>query len=348
MLNRMFVTLLFVAGCGNISPGTDGGAHDLTADNPRNPNGAGPAAVDVGESVDVSAPGSYVLLGKSGISNVTGSSIVGGNLGLSPAAATFITGFALVADPSNVYSTSVSVVAPGKIFAADFASPTPSNLTTAVLAMQTAYTDADGRSPPDHLNLSSGALGGLTLAPGLYTFGSTVTIATDVTISGGANDVWIFQISNDLDLSTAKNVILAGGAQAKNVFWQVAGQVTIHAGAHFEGIILCQTAVTLQTKASLHGRAFAQTMIALDDNAVTAPYRARATIDDLGIRRIRGTSGCGRRSLCAGGRGRRRRGASPGARLRGGAGSLRSTPSRARRRPAGWESCGWRRFAPSC
>ncbi|MCA1665000.1 MAG: DUF3494 domain-containing protein [Myxococcales bacterium] len=192
-------------------------------------------------------------------------------MGLSPAAASFITGFALTADPSNVFSTSPSVVPPAKIYAADYATPTPTNLTTAVLDMQTAYTDAAGRSPSDHLNLSSGNLGGLTLAPGLYNWGSSVTIPSDVTIAGGANDVWIFQISNDLDLSSAKQVILSGGAQAKNIFWQIAGKVTIEANAHFEGVILCKTAVTLQTNASMTGRALAQTLIALDNNAVTAP-----------------------------------------------------------------------------
>lgn len=77
----------------------------------------------------------------------------------------------------------------------------------------------------------------MTLAPGLYTWGTNVNIASDVTVAGGANDVWIFQISNDLDLSSAKKVTLGGSAQAKNIFWQVAGKVTIEANAHFEGVI---------------------------------------------------------------------------------------------------------------
>jgi hypothetical protein len=255
-----------------------GGAHDLataspdlTPNNPPNPAGLGPAPVDVGSAGNLAAPGSYVLLAKTGITNVTGSAITGGEVGLSPAAASFITGFSMTADSSNVFSTSASVVAPAKIYAADYATPTPANLTSAIAAMQTAYTDAAGRTPPDHLNLSSGNLGGLTLAPGLYNWGSTVTIPSDVTLSGGANDVWIFQISNDVDLSSAKHIILSGGAQAKNVFWQVAGKITIEANAHFAGIILCQTAVTLQTSASLDGRVLAQTLIALDNNAVTAP-----------------------------------------------------------------------------
>ncbi len=285
---RFLLSLLLVSAC-STSPTSAhdlAGAHDLalTGGNPDlseqpdlepydppNPAGLGPAPVNLGSSTDLTAAAAYVILAKTEITNVTGSSITGGNLGLSPAAATFVTGFALMPDPSNVYSTSASVVAPAKIYAADYAVPTPTNLTTAVLAMQAAYTDAASRTSPDHLNLASGNLSGLTLAPGLYKWGSSVTIPGDVTLSGAANDVWIFQISDDVDLSAATSVLLAGGAQAKNVFWQVAGQVTIHATAHFEGIILSKTQVTLQTTASFHGRVFAQTMVALDNNAVTAP-----------------------------------------------------------------------------
>jgi hypothetical protein len=254
-----------------LDAGGDAMVGDGAPNNPPNPNGVGPAPVNLGSSTSLSAAGSYVLMAKTGITNVTGSSISGGNLGLSPAAATFITGFALSVDSTNTFATSASVVSPGKVFASDYTAPTPANLTSAVLAMQTAYTDAAGRTNPDFVNMGSGNLGGLTLAPGLYKWGTGVTVPTDVTLSGGANDVWIFQISNDVDVSAAKNVLLAGGAQARNVFWQVAGEVTIHATAHFEGIILSQTAITLQTTASMHGRALAQSLIALDNNAVTAP-----------------------------------------------------------------------------
>jgi hypothetical protein len=247
------------------------GAVDAHQNNPPNPLGRGPAPVDLGSTTSGSSVGSFVLLAKTAVTNVTGSAITGGMVGLSPAAASYITGFAMSADASNVFSTSPSVPTPGKIYASNYAVPTPTNLTTAVLAMQTAYTDAAGRTDPDFLNLYGGNLGGRTLAPGLYTFGSSVTIPTDVTIDGGAEDVWIFQIANDLDLSTAKNVILSGGAQAKHIYWQVAGRATIRASAHFEGIILSQISITLQTIASMHGRALSQSLIALDNNAVTAP-----------------------------------------------------------------------------
>lgn len=265
--------ILFVA-CGGGGNGSniDGGNTGPDAmNNPPNPSGLGPAPVVLGTDTDLAAAGSYVLLAKTGITNVTGSSITGGNLGLSPAAASFITGFALTADSTNVYSTSAVVVSPAKIYASNYAVPTPTNLTSAILSMQAAYTDAAGRTNPDFLNLGSGNLAGKTLVPGLYTWGTGVTVPDDVTIAGGANDVWIFQISQNLDVSTGKHVILSGGAQAKNIYWQVAGTVTLHATSQFEGIIMSKTGITLQTGATLHGRALAQTLVALDNNAVTAP-----------------------------------------------------------------------------
>jgi len=270
-------TMLLFAACGDNgsanAPGLDAStpSPDAAVHNPPNPAGLGPAPVELGSTTDNAAAGSFVLLAKTGITNVTGSSIVGGSLGLSPAAASFITGFALIADATNVFSTSVSVQAPSKVYASNYAVPSPSNLTVAVLAMQAAYSDAASRTNPDFLNLSSGNLGGLTLAPGLYRWGTGVTIPSDVTIAGAADDVWIFQISNDLDLSSAKRVTLSGGARASHIFWQVAGQVTLHATSHFEGVVLSKTGITLQTSASMTGRAYAQSLIALDDNAITAP-----------------------------------------------------------------------------
>ena len=222
----------------------------------------GPALVGLGTA------GNYVALAKTGISSVPTSAVTG-DIGLGPAAASFITGFSLVADATNVFSTSTQLV--GKAYAADYAVPTPTNLTTAVSNMEGAYTDAAGRVNPDHLELSSGNVGGLTLAPGLYKWTSTVTIPTDVTISGGANDTWIFQTTGDLSMSASKNVILSGGAQAKNIFWQVAGKATIGAGAHFEGVLLCKTDVALLTGASMKGRILAQTQIALQAASLTQP-----------------------------------------------------------------------------
>ncbi|MEX2231989.1 MAG: ice-binding family protein [Cyclobacteriaceae bacterium] len=218
------------------------------------------AAVNLGTS------GNYVILAKSAINNGSTSAITG-DMAISPAAMSYITGLALT--NATGYATSAQVT--GKVYAADMADPTPINLTTAVGDMITAYNDAAGRPSPDFSELATGNLGGKTLSPGLYKWTSTVTLPSDVVISGGANDVWIFQISGDLLTSSAVNVTLAGGAQAKNIFWQVAGQATFGTSSHFEGIILSKTGITFQTTASINGRALAQTAVVLDSNAITKP-----------------------------------------------------------------------------
>jgi hypothetical protein len=211
----------------------------------------------------------FAILAKSGISTVPASAITG-NLGLSPAAASFITGFSLTADSTNVFSTSTQVT--GRVFAADYASPTPSNLTTAVLDMQTAYTAAAGRAPGGgNTNLGAGNIGGLTIAPGVYNWTTSVTIPTDVTISGTATDVWIFQIAGNLTQSNATNVTLAGGALAKNIFWQVSGAMSVGTTAHFEGIALVQTAIAMGTNSTANGRLLAQTAVTLDQTTVVQP-----------------------------------------------------------------------------
>jgi hypothetical protein len=149
--------------------------------------------------------------------------------------------------------------------------PTSSNLTTAVENMITAYNDAAGRPSPDVLNLGAGNIGGKILTPGLYKWTSSVNAPANITISGSADDVWIFQISGDLAMSAATKVILQGGAKASNIFWQVAGKASFGGTSHFEGIILSKTGITFQTGASFNGRALAQTAVILDGNTVVQP-----------------------------------------------------------------------------
>ena len=220
----------------------------------------GPAPVLLG------AAGSYVVLAKSAIGNVPTSKVTG-NLGLSPAAASFITGFSLT--KAGTKWTAAQVI--GSVFAADNDPPTPINLTTAIGDMQTAYTDAASRPTPDALELGAGTIGGLTLVPGLYKWTSTVTIPADLTISGAANDVWIFQIAGDLTMAAAKKITLIGGAQAKNIFWQVTGNVDLGTTSHTEGVILGKAAIKMGTGASINGRLMAQTAVNLASCTVTMP-----------------------------------------------------------------------------
>jgi hypothetical protein len=224
--------------------------------------GLGPAPVNLRTA------GNYVILAETGITNVPGSAITG-NLGVSPIAASAITGFGLIYPAGSPFSLSAQVV--GKVYAADYGSPTPANLTQAVGDMETAYLDASGRLSPDYTELAVGDIGGLTLRPGLYKWSSTVTIPKDVTLNGGPNDVWIFQISGDVTESSAAKVILTGGALAKNVFWQVAGVVALGTTAHMEGVVLSKTAITLNTGASANGRLMAQTNVTLIMNTVVEP-----------------------------------------------------------------------------
>lgn len=216
--------------------------------------------------VNLGAAGNYVIVAKAAINN-NATSAVTGDLGLSPAATSYITGFSLT--NATGYATSAQVT--GKIYAADMAVPTPINMTTAVNNMVTAYNDAAGRPSPDFLELGTGNIGGKTLVPGLYKWSGNVTMPADVTIAGGPNDVWIFQISGNVTMSTAVKITLSGGAQPKNIFWQIAGQATLGTTSHFEGIILSKTGITFQTGASINGRALAQTAVILDGNAITKP-----------------------------------------------------------------------------
>ena len=211
--------------------------------------------------VNLGLSGEYAILSKTGVTNVYKSSVVG-DVGSSP-----ITGAAILVTCPEVVGTIFSVDAAGPACKVTDAS----RLTSSVLDMQAAYTDAAGRINPDFLNLGAGSIGGKTLTPGLYKFTTALLIPTDITISGGPNDVWIFQVDGTLTMSDAVRVTLAGGAQAKNIFWQTSGAVTLGTTSHFEGIILSQTGINLRTGATINGRLLAQTAVTLQMSEVTQP-----------------------------------------------------------------------------
>ncbi len=216
--------------------------------------------------VDLGNAGNFTILAKTGISAASAPpTFITGNMGISPAAASFITGFPLVADPSNQFDTAAGVN--GKIYAADFAAPTPALMTAAISDMQTAYTDAAGR-PADVTELGAGTIGGLTLVPGVYRWTTAVSIPTDLTLAGDANGVWIFQVGGTLELASATHIILSGGAQAKNIFWQVSGQAQLDANSVFNGSILDQTNIAMITGATMNGKALAQTAVTMQSNTV--------------------------------------------------------------------------------
>ncbi|MDZ7700833.1 MAG: ice-binding family protein [Halobacteriales archaeon] len=216
--------------------------------------------------MDLGAAGNYRILAKSGISTVPDSAVTG-HIGVSPIDSTAITGFSLTMHSSNEYATSDQVS--GRVYAADYAAPTPSKLTTAVEDMEAAYNDAAGRSNPDVTELGGGDISGLTLEPGLYKWGTGVDINDDVTLKGSSDDTWIFQIAGGLTMASDTSVVRSGGAAAKNIVWQVADRTALGTGAQFAGNVLTQTGVDVRTGASVNGRLYAQTDVTLEQATVT-------------------------------------------------------------------------------
>ena len=223
---------------------------------------AGPAPVHLGTAVG------FVALAKSGIDTIP-ASVITGDIGVSPIDSTALTGFSLTVDPSGEFATSDQLI--GRAYAADYIVPTPSKLTTAIRDLEGAYADAAGRAIPDFVELGAGDISGLTLTPGLYKWGTGVLISTDVTLDGGADDVWIFQIAGGITQAAGSRVLLSGGARPQNIFWQAFGGVTLDTDSHFEGIVLAQTHIALATGASLNGRVLSQTAITLDSSRLTEP-----------------------------------------------------------------------------
>jgi hypothetical protein len=270
-----WVLLAFASSCGGATTGAGTGAGGQagtggggTAGGTGGAGGAGGSGtILAGVPVNLGTAKNYVILAESGISTVPPSAVTG-NLGVSPAAATFITGFSLIADSTNAFATSSQVT--GKVYAADYTPPSPSALTTAIADMQLAFTDAAGRAP-GVTELGAGDIGGKNLTPGVYKWGTGLLIPTDLTLTGGATDVWIFQIAQNLTMSSGTKIVLAGGAQPKNIFWQVAGLVDLGTTSHIEGVVLTQTSVTLRTGASINGRLLAQTAVNLDGSSVVEP-----------------------------------------------------------------------------
>ena len=264
------LSILFLSSCTNDT------AEDVTANNSTVAKSASStsnlsevnetynikAKIGAQEAVNLGIAGNFAILSKTGITNVYKSAITG-DIGASP-----ITGAAIL-----VRCTEVT----GTIYTVDAAGPLPCSVTNAtkltagVGDMQTAYTDAAGRTNPDFLNLGAGNIGGKTLTPGLYKWTTALNIPTDITISGSSTDVFIFQVAGTLKLSSAVRMTLTGGVQAKNIFWVVSDAVTCGTSSHFEGNILGMTGINLQTEATINGRLLAQTAVTLQMNTVIKP-----------------------------------------------------------------------------
>ena len=205
------------------------------------------------QPVPLNSAGNFLVLAGSTVTNTGPTILTGGNLGLSPGSA--VTGF-----PPG------TLTPPAVMFVAD---PTSAQ---AQLDLTAAYNYAAGVQGAAVL---PGDMSGLTFTPGVYKTSSTIQLsAGNVTLDaqGNANAVFIFQVGSTLTTIGSTQVILAGGAQAKNIFWQVGSSATLGTNSVFRGTILALQAITLQTGATLQGRALARNAaVTLDSNTVTAP-----------------------------------------------------------------------------
>jgi hypothetical protein len=230
-----------------------------------------PTAVNLGTAAD------FAVFSNTGISN-TGTSSITGDIGTGPGVtSTAITGFAL-STPPTTFTTS-SLVS-GNVYAYDYNLPTPTKEQNASSSLTTAYNNAliPATTVLDAGSCVSGTcnLGGLTLAPGVYTFNGSgnVNITTNLTLSGSGSAVWIFQIPGNLNISSATSVILSGGAIPANIFWAVAGTTTLQTTSTFEGNILAgpgASTIAMQNGAILQGRALGQTNVSLIGNTIVSP-----------------------------------------------------------------------------
>jgi hypothetical protein len=226
--------------------------------------------------VNLGVAGNFVILTTTGITNVP-TSTIDGTIGSSPITAAAMNTVLCSEVTGSIYGVDAAYTGDGidvTCFVPGTTGGIPNTdkifVDTAVLNMGTAYTDAAGRAA-GVTELGAGDISGMTLAAGVYKWGTGVVINSDVTLNGSATDVWIFQIAQGITQASATSVNLTGGALAKNVFWQAFGVVALDTTAHMEGVILSSTAITLNTGATVTGRLLAGTAVTLQQNTVSQP-----------------------------------------------------------------------------
>jgi hypothetical protein len=212
-------------------------------DDEPTPAGTNPAVIPVQttrmSTVTLGATSGLALLAGSGITS-TGATVITGDIGLSPGSS--IGGF-----PPGILNGTQHI---------------NDNISTqAKLDLTAAYDDLAGRTSTDIVTLS-GNIGGLTLTPGLYKSTSSLAVSSgDLTFDakGDATAVFIIQIASTLTTTSGRQVILAGGALASNIFWTVGTSATFGTTSVFKGTVLAMQSITFNTGATLDGRAFART-----------------------------------------------------------------------------------------
>jgi hypothetical protein len=222
--------------------------------------------------VDLGLSGNFAIFAESGIST-TGVTLITGDIGVNPVTSTSITGFALTLPAGGAFSTSNLVV--GNVYAPDYAAPSPANMVTTSGDMHTAYTTANGLVVPAPTNeFMAGNLNGQTLTAGIWKWSSGVSITNGIVLDGGGDNcaTFIFQIAQDLTVANSAIITLQNGAQAKNIFWIVAGSgAVLGTQVDFSGNILCKTLISVNTGGKVTGRLLAQTAVTLNAATIVKP-----------------------------------------------------------------------------
>lgn len=248
---------VFLAGCGSSNNGSS------SSDNP---------IVGASTGVNLRTAEDFVILSKTGITNVPVSAITG-DIGASPITAAAMDNVTCAEITGTIFGSDATYTGSADVTCFKGNAPDNTLVANAILDMGTAYTQTAGRVSPDFTELHAGDISGQTLAPGLYKWGTNVLINTSVTLNGSPTDIWIFQISGDVIQASATSVFLTGGAVAKNVFWQVGGGagVSIDTDASFAGVVLAAKGIAVNTGATVNGRLLSQTAVTLDQNTITQP-----------------------------------------------------------------------------
>jgi hypothetical protein len=191
---------------------------------------AGPAPVNLGSAAH------FAVLAAATITS-TGGGIINGDVGLSPAGSQGIPPGQI---NGNIYNGG-PVAAQAQL-----------DLNTAIIAASPAQLT-------NGINVGA-ELGGQTLVAGVYQSpsGAYGISSVDLTLNGGPNDVWVFQMASTLTVGVGRNVILTGGAQARNIFWQVGSSATLGTSSVFAGTIMAYASITMNASSTMQGRALAQ------------------------------------------------------------------------------------------
>lgn len=224
-------------------------------DNPNTGSTSGtdlPLQTTIQTPIQLAGVNNFAVIAGSSVTS-TGATVITGDLGLSPG--TSIGGF-----PPGILNGTLHI--------------NDANANQAKLDLVTAFNDAAGRVAPDMVTLS-GNIGGLTLTPGLYKSTSSLAISSgDVTFNalGDANAVFIIQIASSFTTTPGRKVILSGGAQASNIFWQVSSSASFGTTSVMKGTVIALESITFDTGATLQGRALARNgNVTMDANTFILP-----------------------------------------------------------------------------